>query len=183
MAPRAGRVERRRRRAPRATQRAGARAVPATSCELLNLPIDTAVTALASVLKFYKRRDAIERAREDEAREARARRRPSWSCRRAMYLACKLEESVVSAGGRRGGDGGDARRRGRDGDAGRTRGRAAERGGREGTRAEGEALAGYAVVGRGAGDEGAEAMNAARDGDAIERRRRGRCITRTRIGS
>jgi hypothetical protein len=34
-------------------------------------------------------------------------------------------------------------------------------------RAEGEILAGYAVVGRGAGDEGAEAMNAARDGDAM----------------
>ena len=80
--------------ARRARRNAQARALCRRACELLNLPIDTAVTALANVLKFYKRRDAIERASEDEARK-RAKVSPELVVQAGIYLACKLEESVV----------------------------------------------------------------------------------------
>ena len=151
--------------ARRARRNAQARALCRRACELLNLPIDTAVTALANVLKFYKRRDAIERASEDEARK-RAKVSPELVVQAGIYLACKLEESVVRLA-----DVVAATAATLDGEDGtvalddRADVRLSETDARE--RAEGEMLAGYAVVGRGAGDEGAEAMNAARDGDAM----------------
>ena len=145
---------------------AQARALCRDVCELLNLPIDTAVTALASVLKFYERRDAIERAREDEARE-RARASPELVVQAGVYLACKLEESVVSLA-----DVAAATAATLDGEDAtatldeRADVRLSEADAR--ARAEGEALAGYAVAGRGGERRGRRRVRGG-DGGAVLR--------------
>ena len=155
----ASRADARASRARLERRNAQARALCRDVCELLNLPIDTAVTALASVLKFYKRRDAIERAREDEARE-RARASPELVVQAGVYLACKLEESVVSLA-----DVAAATAATLDGEDAtatldeRADVRLSEADAR--ARAEGEALAGYAVAGRGGREEGDDAFAAA----------------------
>ena len=88
--PRAAFAARSRRRGPRAMEddrrrrrRAQARALCRSTCEMLNLPIDTSVAALALTATFYAShdaREAMETLEEGERSSARARRR-NWSSR------------------------------------------------------------------------------------------------------
>ncbi len=63
----------------------------------MNLPIDTSVAALALTATFYAShdaREAMETLEEGETR-VRARASPELVVTAAVYLACKLEESIV----------------------------------------------------------------------------------------
>ena len=80
------------------TRECQARALCRGACELLNLPLDTSVTALTAVLRFY----AARRERECENGTStndtvvhHASVSPEIVVPSAIYLACKLEESVT----------------------------------------------------------------------------------------
>jgi len=64
---------------------------------MLNLPIDTSVAALALTATFYASHDAREAMEtlEEGGTLARARATPELVVAAAVYLACKLEESIV----------------------------------------------------------------------------------------
>lgn len=78
-------------------RRAQARALCRSTCEMLNLPIDTSVSALALAATFYASHDAREAAEtlEEGAARVRARASPEIIVAASVYLACKLEESIV----------------------------------------------------------------------------------------
>tara|TARA_B100000674_G_scaffold497226_1_gene530146 strand:+ start:1024 stop:1794 length:771 start_codon:yes stop_codon:yes gene_type:complete len=64
---------------------------------MLNLPIDTSVAALALTATFYASHDAREAMEtlEEGGTLERARATPELVVTAAVYLACKLEESIV----------------------------------------------------------------------------------------
>ena len=75
-----------------------ARALCRGACELLNLPLDTTVTALTAALRFYAARREHECENGTSTNEAvvhNALVSPEIVVPSAIYLACKLEESVT----------------------------------------------------------------------------------------
>lgn len=89
----------------RCRRRADARALCRATCELLNLPLETSVTALTATMRFYARKEKEEEARGGGGGVPNAkgvdvdvgvdRASPELVVPSAVYLACKLEESIL----------------------------------------------------------------------------------------
>lgn len=84
----------------RGRRRADARALCRATCELLNLPLETSVTALTATMRFYARKEKEEEARGGVRNTEGVdigvdRASPELVVPSAVYLACKLEESIL----------------------------------------------------------------------------------------
>ena len=80
----------------RRRRRADARALCRATCELLNLPLETSVTALTATMRFYARKEKErEKAKGVDVDAGVDRASPELVVPSAVYLACKLEESIL----------------------------------------------------------------------------------------
>jgi hypothetical protein len=91
---------------PSSRRRADARALCRATCELLNLPLETSVTALTATMRFYARKEKEEETRGGGRGATNVnggvdvvvgvdRASPELVVPSAVYLACKLEESIL----------------------------------------------------------------------------------------